>query len=185
MTLVDRAPGMLAVSRALNPECAHAEGDLRNVRLGRAFDAVFVHDAVCYVTSEADLRRAITTAFVHCRPGGGVLFAPDHLRDTFRPSTDHGGEDGPDGRGLRYVEWTWDPDPADTTYTVDYAFLLREADGVVRAVHDRHVEGLFARREWLAWLGEAGFEGARAVPFAHSEVEPGTLEVFLARRPGG
>ena len=27
MTLVDRSPGMLAVSRALNPECEHVEGD--------------------------------------------------------------------------------------------------------------------------------------------------------------
>src|SRR6185295_7097869 len=38
MTLVDRSPGMLAVSRALNPECEHVEGDMRTVRLGREFD---------------------------------------------------------------------------------------------------------------------------------------------------
>ena len=60
--------GMLAVSRALNPECEHVEGDMRTVRLGREFDAVFVHDAVCYLTTEDDLRRAIETAFVHCGP---------------------------------------------------------------------------------------------------------------------
>jgi trans-aconitate methyltransferase len=46
MTLVDLSPDMLAVSRALNPECEHHEGDMRRVRLGRTFDAVFVHDAI-------------------------------------------------------------------------------------------------------------------------------------------
>ena len=35
MTLVDLSPHMLAVSRALNPECEHLEGDIRTVRLGR------------------------------------------------------------------------------------------------------------------------------------------------------
>ena len=46
MTLVDLSPGMLAVSRQLNPDCEHVEADMRTVRLGRDFDAVFVHDAV-------------------------------------------------------------------------------------------------------------------------------------------
>src|ERR1700674_1502361 len=37
MTLVDVSPHMLAVSRALNPECEHLEGDIRTVRLGGTF----------------------------------------------------------------------------------------------------------------------------------------------------
>ncbi len=178
MTLVDRAPGMLAVSRALNPECEHVEGDLRSVRLGRTFDAVFVHDAVMYLTTEDDLRRAMETALVHCRPGGAALFAPDCVRETFRPTTDHGGHDG-DGRGLRYLEWTWDPDPGDTSFRVEYACLLREGD-VVRVVQDRHEEGLFTRADWLRLLGEVGFR-PRALPFEHRETEPG--EMFLGVRP--
>src|SRR6266704_3624119 len=52
MTLVDLSAGMLAVSRRLNPDCAHVEADMRTVRLGRDFDAVFVHDAVDYMTTE-------------------------------------------------------------------------------------------------------------------------------------
>ena len=180
MTLVDRAPGMLRVSRALNPECEHVEGDMRTVRLGRQFDGVFVHDAVAYMTTEADLRRAIATAYVHTRPGGAALFAPDHLRETFKGSTDHGGHD--DGRrGLRYLEWTWDPDPADTTYIVDYAYMLREPDGSTDVVLDRHVEGLFARADWLRLLTEAGFQPT-SVPFNHSELEPWCYEIFVAYR---
>ncbi len=33
-------------SRELNPDCEHVLGDMRTLRLGRTFDAVFVHDAV-------------------------------------------------------------------------------------------------------------------------------------------
>ena len=39
------------------------------------FDAVFVHDAIAYMTTEDDLRKVMETAFVHCRPGGAALFA--------------------------------------------------------------------------------------------------------------
>jgi SAM-dependent methyltransferase len=181
MTLVDRSPEMLEVSRALNPECEHVEGDMRTVRLGRTFDAVFVHDAVAYMTSESDLRQAMETAFVHCRPGGAALFAPDHVRESFRPSTSHGGHDG-EGRSLRYLEWTWDPDPSDSTYTVDFAYLLRERDGTVRVEQDRHVAGLFARADWLRLLSGVGFR-PRMEPFEHSELEPGECELFVARKP--
>lgn len=55
MTLVDLSPDMLRVSQAANPELEHVVGDMRDVRLGRTFDAVFVHDAVAYMTSRDDL----------------------------------------------------------------------------------------------------------------------------------
>jgi SAM-dependent methyltransferase len=181
MALVDRSPGMLEVSRALNPECEHIEGDMRTVRLGRAFDCVLIHDAVVYMTTESDLRKAMETAFVHCRPGGAALFAPDHVRENFRSSTDHGGHDG-ESRSLRYLEWTWDPDPTDTTYVVDYAYLLRESDGSVHVERDRHIEGLFARADWLRLLSEVGFR-PRVVPLEHSELEAGACEVFVGSKP--
>ncbi len=41
MVLVEPSAGMLQVSRALNPECEHVQGDMRTVRLGRQFDAGF------------------------------------------------------------------------------------------------------------------------------------------------
>ena len=182
MVLVDVSPGMLEVSRRLNPDCEHVLGDMRTVRLDREFDCVFVHDAVCYMTSEADLRQAIETAFVHCRPGGVALFAPDHLRENFCESTEEGGHDGAGRRGLRYLMWTWDPDPADSTYTVEFAYLLREDDGSVRVEHDRHIEGLFGRGDWLRLMAEAGFE-ASAIPLEHSEVDY-DAEVFVGRKPG-
>ena len=190
LLLTDLSPEMLAVSRALNPECEHQVGDMRTLRLGRSFDAVFVHDAVCYMTTEADLRRAMETAWAHCRPGGAVLFQPDYVRENFRAAASAGGCDEPPpsgsvgggARGLRYLEWVWDPDPGDTEYLADFAFLLRERGGSVRSVHERHVEGLFARGRWLDLLAEVGFE-PRCVPLVVEGVEPGRHEMFVGRRP--
>jgi SAM-dependent methyltransferase len=179
MTLVDRSPGMLALSRAINPECEHVVGDMRTVRLGREFDAVFVHDAVDYMTNEGDLRAAIETAYIHCAPDGVAVFVPDHLRETFQPGVEHGGQDGR-SRALRYLQWTWDPDPSDDTYIVDFAYLLREQDGTVRAEHDRHICGLFARRRWLELLEGTGF---RAEVQVHDLGEERSHELFVARKP--
>ncbi|MGH3320285.1 MAG: class I SAM-dependent methyltransferase [Streptosporangiaceae bacterium] len=181
MTLVDISRDMLAVSRRLNPECEHLEGDMRAVRLGHVFDAVFVHDAVDYMTTEGDLRQTVQTAYAHCRPGGVAVFVPDYTAEKFAPSTDHGGSDDADGRGARYLAWTWDPDPADTWILTAYAFLLRDADGEVRVVHETHRTGLFGREVWLRLLDEPGFE-----PYAVTEqtAEDRTpREVFVGRRP--
>ncbi len=187
MTLVDLSPEMLALSKTINPELEHIEGDMRNVRLDREFDAVFLHDAVSYMTTKRDLRSAIKTAFVHCRPGGAALFAPDSLVETFEETVNSGGHDGPAnnndaGRGIRYLEWTYDPNPKDTKSTTDYAYILREAGGTVRVEHDQHITGLFPRATWLQLLSETGFD-AEALPFDHSTLEPGAQEIFVAKRP--
>jgi len=156
MTLVDRSEPMLAVSRALNPECAHFHGDMRSVRLGETFDAVFLHDALSYLTTMEGVIDAARTAREHCSPGGVALFVPDYVTETFEPGTDHGGYD--EGtRGLRYLEWVWDPDPGDSTIEADMVYLLREGDQV-SVVHDRHPQGLFPTSIWMDALSTAGFE---------------------------
>ncbi len=129
LTLTDRSPDMLAVSKRVNPECEHICGDMTLLDLARQFDRVLVHDAIMHATEPDAVRATLRTAARHCRPGGIVVVVPDCVRETFTPATENGGEDDTDGRGLRYLEWTWDPDPTDHTFEVGYAFLLRDADG--------------------------------------------------------
>lgn len=181
MTLVDLSEEMLAVSRRLNPECEHHRGDMRTVRLGRGFDAVFVHDAVDYMTTETDLGAAVATAFAHCRPGGVAVFVPDWIAETFVGATDHGGHDGDDGRGVRYLAWAWDPEPGDTWVVAEYAFLLRDRSGAVRMVHDTHRTGVFGREAWLGLLAGAGFEPTSVTEETTEDRTP--REVFVGRRP--
>ena len=149
LTLTDLSDDMLAVSRALNPECEHVQGDMRTLDLGRTFDLVLLHDAVMYMTTRDDLRAALATAARHCRFGGGIAVLPDcGARDPRRgcrhrcpPAV----RTRPDGRGLRYMEWSWDPDPDDTEYITTYAFVVRHADGRVEVEGDVHHNGVFPR----------------------------------------
>ncbi len=158
MTLVDLSEQMLEVSRRLNPECEHVVADMRTVRLGRTFDAVVIHDAIDYMLTEADLAAAFATAAVHLGVGGTLVVVPDHVRETFAPGTEHGGTDAADGSGIRYLAWTYDPDPADDWVVTDYAYLIREADGTTSSASETHRFGLFTQHRWIDLLSEAGFE---------------------------
>jgi SAM-dependent methyltransferase len=158
MTLVDVSEPMLAVSRELNPECAHVRGDMLTVRLGRGFDAVLVHDAADYLDGEPQLRRLAETAFAHCRPGGIAVFAPDHTAETFRPGTGGGGGSDGAGRQASFREWTSDPDPSDDWILADYEFVLRAADNRVQVVREAHRLASFAAETWRRALAGAGFD---------------------------
>jgi SAM-dependent methyltransferase len=111
LTLTELSEEMLALSRSINPECEHIQGDMKTLRLGRQFDAVFVHDAVSYMTTEDDLRAAMVTAWAHCKPGGATVLGQDEVRESFRAKTDHEDMTAPtalstiwNGRGIRTLE---------------------------------------------------------------------------------
>lgn len=180
LVLVDLSPQMLEVSRALNPECAHHRGDMRTFRLDRTFDAVFVHDAIMYMTTEDDLRAALVTAAVHLRPGGLLVVVPDETRETFEEDTSCGGSDAPDGRGARYLEWTWDPDPDDDRVSTSYTLVLRSADGAMQTVSETHQTGLFAIDTWVRLLREVGFDPEVVTEVTEDDRPPRTI--FLGHR---
>lgn len=175
LTLTDLSADMLAVSQVVNPECEHFQGDMRTLDLARTFDVVLIHDAVMYMTDEASLRSALATAHRHCRPGGGLVVVPDCVTETFAPDTSHGGEDAPDGRGFRYLEWSWDPDAADSTFVSAWAFLMRGPAGAVRVDMDQHLFGLFPRASWLEWLHAEGFD-------ATARMDPWNRDIFSGRK---
>jgi SAM-dependent methyltransferase len=185
LTLVDRSAPMLAASRELNPGLPHLQGDMRTVRLGRAFDAVLAHDAVDYLTTEADLAGLMATAWEHCRPGGLAVFVPDHLADTFRPGYGHGGG-GRDaaGRQASFREHATDPDPGDDWIQMDYEFVLRGADGTQQVVTETHRLGAFRRDTWLRVIAEAGFEAAHDQGPAGGYPGQRPPNLFTGRRPG-
>ena len=178
MTLAEPANRMRKLSRDLNPECTHVAGDMRDLRLGRTFDAVFVHDAVMYLTIEDDLRAALATVAAHLAPGGVALVAPDATTETFQEATEHGGGEDASGRRARYLQWTLPPTPGETSYATHYAFLLHESDGTVRAAHDVHCEGLFPRATWLRLFREVGL----AASLAPRTIEGVAYDSFIALR---
>ena len=154
---VDLSPRMLELSRSLNPTTVHHLGDMRTIRLDRRFDVVAIYDAVNYMLDEADLRAAIATAVHHLNPGGLLLLAPDCLRDSFRGPrvidwTRHDRQ-----RDVTFIEYTADPNPADTTIESVFLFIINR-DGKITVEQDRHTSGLFPKSTWLTLLEAAGFD---------------------------
>ena len=185
VTLVDISAEMLAMSRELNPECEHIQGDMLTVRLGRKFDAVLVHDAVDYITTEDDLLLVAQTAFAHCRPGGIAAFAPDHTADTFRPGTGGGGGSDETGRQASFREWTSDPDAADEWIEAQYELTLRTPDNRVEVVRESHRLGAFRYETWQRVLVAAGFDaepGNVAAAYAGTGSEPALRHLFVGHR---
>ncbi len=166
-TAVDLSEGMLAHSRRLNPDVRHHIGDMRTVRLGSTFDAVLIHDAVSYMTTEDHLLAAFTTARAHLRPGGRLLVVPDDYADTFvSPHVSH--ETRRDGkRELTFVEYSSTRPSGGSVMDTVYVFFLREGDDV-RVEVDRHTVGLFRVATWERLFRQAGFAPER-LPYPFGE----------------
>ena len=176
--LVDQSAQMLDQCARANPDAELVQADLRTLQLERQFDAVLVHDALMYMTSEGDLSRAIQCAERHCRPGGVVLLLPDVVRERFEEgNTLLAGRDGEEA-AVRLMEWHWDPNPEDDTFQVEFSLLVRES-GQVNSVHESHTTGLFSESKWRDLIEESGLELESVEEFPGLAVG----EIFLARKP--
>ena len=152
---VDISERMLEISQRLNADTAHHLGDMRTVRLGRAFDVVIIHDAINYMLTETDLRAAIATATAHLNPGGVALLAPDWLQETFS--------------GPRLADWTRrdaDLNVAFIEYVAQaepgaiesvFVFIVNR-EGRIEVEIDRHTGGLFPKSVWLDLMAAAGLD---------------------------
>ncbi|MFO7640975.1 MAG: class I SAM-dependent methyltransferase [Candidatus Competibacteraceae bacterium] len=165
-TAVDLSKAMLDQCRRLNPGVELHRGDMRNIRLGRTFAAVLIHDAISYLRSEADLLATFQTAAVHLEPGGVLIASPDRFAETFRAPEIEQATHADGNRRVTYLEYTYDPDPDDTEVETILLYLI-EAQGHLRLEPDRHVTGLFPRATWIRRMTEAGFVAEiRSFPLA-------------------
>jgi len=80
---IDSSEAMLEGARARRARLPQAlvqqmdfrAGDMRSARLGRTYDAVIsLFHAMCYQTTDGDLRSSVGTAAAHLMPGGVFLF---------------------------------------------------------------------------------------------------------------
>ena len=176
--LVDLAPAMIEASEKVNPTLSHHVADMRSLAIGRTFDAVLLHDAVMYLLSEDDLAATFARVADHLEPGGVFVVRPDVTREEFEEGLLAGGRQAENGRAAQMMEWHWDPDPSDTTFRVDFAFLIREPDGTMACVHDPHTMGLFPHDTYAELMVAAGFE--LVAPDPELLAEAGT--VFIGRK---
>ncbi len=182
VTGIDRSPEMRGLARRLNPELEYIAGDMRDIRLGRQFDAVVCFDSIDYMLDEADLTAAFTTAFEHLRPGGVFLTYAEVTRERFIEgrvrATRHIGDGGAE---IVFVEHDHDPDPTDSTIETDYVYLIRQRDRL-RVEADRHLGGIFSEARWTEMLEEVGFEAQalEVTDWAETEEE---IPTFIGIKP--
>jgi len=154
---VDLSEPMLANCRRLAPGVETVVGDMRSLRLGRAFDVVLVHDAIDYMTTADEARAACATVAAHLAPHGLALIAPTYTRETFIDGEVADDGTTTDDEELTYFSYVHDPDPADDRFEMILLYLIRDRQTrQVRVIEDRHACGLFSTADWLSFSRDAG-----------------------------
>jgi ubiquinone/menaquinone biosynthesis C-methylase UbiE len=157
VTGVDLSPAMLAQAKELNPDCTFVQGDMRTCRLGQAFDAVLMDDAISHMSCRTDFVAAFRTAHAHLHPGGVLVATPDVTTETFRQNKTLTTPATRDGLEVVFVENVYDPDPTDEQYEATILYLIRE-QGCLRIETDRWTIGILSLDTWRQVLRETGFE---------------------------
>ena len=110
--VVDPSHKMLANCKLLNPTVTQYIGDMRSVRLNDTFDAMLIHDAVCYLTSEDDINATLATARAHLRQDGVLIMAPDWYTETYPGTKLDAGIRRDVTPEFASIEYDHDPGPA-------------------------------------------------------------------------
>ena len=184
---VERSPGMLETAKkslAAAPSLAveYSLGDVRSVRLGRAFDAaISLFHVASYQVSNADLADYLQTARAHVETGGLFVFdawyGPAVLTD--RPVVRVKRVEGDEADLVRIAEPRWLPN--ENVVEVHYQLFVREkSTGQVREIQELHrmryvflpeLRGMLASSGWMLehaeeWMtGRAPGEGTWGVCF--------------------
>jgi SAM-dependent methyltransferase len=156
---VERSENMLAHARAKAARCpadhraVFQQGDIRNIELGRQFDAALILFAVLgYQQENADVMAALRTARRHLRPGGLLVFdvwyGPAVLRE--RPSQRIKVSPTPDGKILRVASGRLD------SYrhlcTTDYLLWRWREGKPVEEATESHTMRYFFPQELILFL---------------------------------
>jgi SAM-dependent methyltransferase len=175
VTGVDRSPQMVAAARG-KPGGAGVEflmGDLRELDLGRTFDAVISMFAVmCYQTSNDDLLAAFRAARCHLQPGGLFIFdgwfgpAVLALRPADRVKTVENGDE----RLIRVAQPTLDVSA--NAVQVNYTILHLRGRQVLDEIKESHRMRFLFTQEVDLLCRLAGFELVHTCAFLEPDRAP-------------
>ena len=163
---VERSDTMLARARSLEVPgtVSFQQGDVRDVRLGRTYDAaISLFHVMSYLPTNADWIAALSTARAHLRPGGlfvfDVWYGPAVLTD--RPTVRVKRMADEDTEIVRLAEPTLHPNEnlVDVAYTV---FIRQRKTGRVEELGEVHRMRYVFRPEVEQLCDATGFEVVRA-----------------------
>lgn len=151
---VDVDPGMLDEARRRLPEDRFVEGDMRDVRLGRTFDAVCcLFSSVGYMGSAQELNQAVATMVSHCGPGAVFVMDGWVRPEAWREDAPISFETATDGT-LTVARMGRSRRDGDKTF-LEMHHLIGSVDGIEHLV-DVHQLTLFAVEEYVESMRRAG-----------------------------
>ncbi len=160
VTGVDRSEGMLEQARANAPDCRFLAGDIRELSLGRRFDAVVsLFHVMSYQTADADLGAALARASAHLAPGGLLLFDFWHGPAVLKSPPEVRVKEMADERVA--VTRRADPVHHEKRHVVDVRFSvdIREQRGArAETLSETHAMRYFFLPELKAFLAAAGLD---------------------------
>jgi SAM-dependent methyltransferase len=172
---IDRAEAMIerAREKAGPGGPAFELGDIRDLRLGREFDAVLVLFAVLgYQHTDEDVLAALRTARAHLRPGGLLLFDVWYGPAVLREKPEHRERTVESGTGRIVRSSDGRLDEAHHLCTVDFRVQRYEDDALVSETEESHGMRYFFAPELEAFLASAGLEFVRLGAFPDVDAEP-------------
>jgi len=155
---VDLSASMLDNCQKLVPDVHVVVGDMRTLNLYQPFDAVLIHDAIDYMTTQEDAHAAVATAARHLDPGGVCLIAPTYTTESFEDgesvSDQTAGE--VDGQKIELDYTSTVRKTSDSTFNLTIDLSARTGSNAQHII-DTHHCGLFSVAQWRAWMQEEGF----------------------------
>jgi SAM-dependent methyltransferase len=144
ITGIDISEGMLGIAGETNPEVKYIQADMRTVHLSRKFDAVIIPDSIMYMTTLADLKKAISNSVRHLKPGG-VFLVTTHMKEDFQNNNfAYSGEN----KDIHITVFENNHIVSDTTYEATIVYLIRQK-GKLHIYNEIHTLGLFPYIDWL------------------------------------
>ncbi|MBM3708341.1 MAG: class I SAM-dependent methyltransferase [Actinobacteria bacterium] len=154
VTGIDISSDMLKMAKRMNPEVTYYNYDMRNLKLDKTFDAVAIPDSIGYMVTEKDLKRTISSAYNHLKPGGVILIVAC-IKEEFKENNFLYTGANKDTE-ITVFENNYISEPAKTTYEATIVYLIRKK-GKLKIYSDRHIIGLFNLKVWLDIFKEFEF----------------------------
>lgn len=152
---VDINEDMLKVARKKHPGIRFRQGDMRNFDLRRQFDVVTcLFSAIGYMTTKADLTKAIKNMSRHLLPGGVLLvepwFTPEQWKLGYVTTTQV------DKPGLKIVRMSHSGKKGKVSI-IDFEYLIGTPQGIEH-LKERLELALFSHEEYMTAFKKADLE---------------------------
>lgn len=155
VTGVDLSCGMLERAMKHNPEIEYFEGDMKNIRLNKKFDAVIIPDSIDYIVSVEELKAVIETAALHLREGG-LLLITCKTKEIFNNNNFvYTGQT--DDLQVTLFENNYANPHIPDTYELTLFYIIRDK-GDTSTYSEHTIAGLFSEKTWDKLFKDADFK---------------------------